>query len=66
MIRKQHCKQQQTSITQAKLGNVILNYPELIAWGKTSTVQNVQLIQEKITLLRPVLLALLENDNQIR
>ncbi|NQY00386.1 MAG: hypothetical protein HRT70_04515, partial [Flavobacteriaceae bacterium] len=53
----------QTSITQAKLGNVILNYPELIAWKETSTVQERSaLIQEKITLLRPVLLTLLEND----
>ena len=53
----------QTSIAKAKLGNVILNYPELIAWKETDTVQERSaLIQEKITLLRPVLLALLDND----
>ena len=53
----------QTSIAKATLGNVILNYPELIAWKETDTVQERSvLIQEKITLLRPILLALLEND----
>ena len=52
-----------TSIAQAKLGHVILNYPELIAWKETDTVQErSELIKEKITLLRPVLLTLLEDD----
>ena len=52
-----------TSIAQAKLGNIILNYPELIAWKEANTVlERSALIKEKITLLRPVLLALLEND----
>ena len=53
----------QASIARATLGNVILNYPELITWKETNTVQERSaLIKEKITLLRPVLLALLEND----
>jgi uncharacterized coiled-coil protein SlyX len=53
----------QASIAKAKLGNVILNYPELIAWKETNTAQERSaLIKEKITLLRPVLQALLEND----